>query len=172
MRSIILIILAMTLQACATLAPEQAPAVEPWSGYVVQVHDGDTITVIDRARGRTKIRLYGIDTPELGQPFGNKASGLASMLLLRREVEGETVAVDQYGREVAIVTVSGAGVAEALIGAGLAWVDPRFCRREICAEWETLQEKVRGQGKGLWSDPEAIPPWEWRRNPPIVVPEP
>lgn len=148
------------------------PDSSTWSGYVVQVHDGDTITVIDRARGRIKIRLYGIDAPELGQPFGNKASGLASMLLLRREVEGETVAVDQYGREVAFVSVRGTDVSEALLGAGLAWVDPRFCQRDECDEWREIQKEFKAKGKGLWSESQAIPPWEWRRNPPIIVPEP
>ncbi|EGJ49031.1 thermonuclease family protein [Desulfocurvibacter africanus] len=173
MRTIITIILVTMLQACTLVGPT-APghASDTWTGYVVQVHDGDTITVIDPERGRIKVRLYGIDTPELGQPYGNRASGYAAKMLLRQEIEGETVAVDRYGRDVALVTIKGADVSGALLKAGLAWVYPNFCRRDVCAEWKAIQEQARSRRKGLWLDPEAIPPWEWRRNPRIIVPEP
>lgn len=41
-------------------------------GNGVGVHDGDTLTL--RTEEETlKVRLSGIDTPELGQPFGNHA---------------------------------------------------------------------------------------------------
>lgn len=46
------------------------PAFADFSGKVVAVHDGDTITVLHNGRGE-KIRLRGIDCPEKGQPFGN-----------------------------------------------------------------------------------------------------
>jgi len=39
-----------------------------WSGKVVGVADGDTITVL-RDKEQVRIRLYGIDAPEGGQPF-------------------------------------------------------------------------------------------------------
>ena len=43
-----------------------------WSGKVVHVADGDTITV-QRDGKRVKVRLYGIDTPEKAQWYGQKA---------------------------------------------------------------------------------------------------
>ena len=43
-----------------------------WQGKVVGISDGDTITVLHNNRGE-KVRLYGIDTPEKRQDFGNKA---------------------------------------------------------------------------------------------------
>ena len=46
-----------------------------WSGEVVRITDGDTITVLNRKTLKdVKIRLYGIDTPEKGQAFGKRAS--------------------------------------------------------------------------------------------------
>ena len=39
-------------------------------GRIVGVHDGDTITLLDVDNRQHKIRLDGIDAPELGQPFG------------------------------------------------------------------------------------------------------
>ncbi len=41
-------------------------------GRVVRVHDGDTITVLDASRKQYKIRLAGIDAPELNQAFGSR----------------------------------------------------------------------------------------------------
>jgi endonuclease YncB( thermonuclease family) len=43
------------------------------TGKVVSVHDGDTLT-LRTDDGRTlKVRLQGIDAPELGQPFGKRS---------------------------------------------------------------------------------------------------
>ncbi|MDB5821392.1 MAG: uncharacterized protein JWR21_96 [Herminiimonas sp.] len=42
------------------------------TGRVVGVHDGDTITVLDVGKTQYKIRLAGIDAPELKQAFGSK----------------------------------------------------------------------------------------------------
>ena len=52
-----------------------------WTGKVVSIADGDTITVLHDGHDQVKIRLYGIDAPESGQPFG-KASrqNLSSMV--------------------------------------------------------------------------------------------
>jgi endonuclease YncB( thermonuclease family) len=48
-----------------------------WSGKVVGVADGDSITVL-RDKQPQKIRLYGIDCPEKRQPFGKKAKQFTS----------------------------------------------------------------------------------------------
>jgi nuclease-like protein len=45
----------------------------------LSVHDGDTITVMHQGRGE-RIRLHGIDAPERGQPFCNRAKQFASNL--------------------------------------------------------------------------------------------
>ena len=42
------------------------------TGKVVGVSDGDTITVLVN-KIQVKVRLYGIDCPEGGQDFGNRA---------------------------------------------------------------------------------------------------
>ncbi len=73
-----------------------------WSGKVVGVSDGDTITVL-RDKKPQKIRLYGIDCPEKRQPFANKAKQFTSELVLGKSVEVEPVATDRYGRTVAFV---------------------------------------------------------------------
>jgi micrococcal nuclease len=59
------------------MSPATAAA---WSGKVVGVSDGDTITVL-HGGGQERIRLWGIDCPEKGQDFGTRAKRLTSSLV-------------------------------------------------------------------------------------------
>lgn len=53
-------------------------------GKVISVADGDTITVLQNSK-QYKIRLYGIDTPEKKQDFGQKAKFFTSNQNKRRQ---------------------------------------------------------------------------------------
>jgi endonuclease YncB( thermonuclease family) len=54
-------------------------AVEPYQAKVIGISDGDTIKVLHEGT-QVKIRLYGIDTPERRQAFGNKAKQFTATL--------------------------------------------------------------------------------------------
>jgi micrococcal nuclease len=71
---------------------------------VVSVTGGDTIKLFNAEYGQVKIRFYGIDTPEKGQPFGQVTGKYLASLIAGTIVEIETVTEDRYGRTVAIVT--------------------------------------------------------------------
>ena len=58
-------------------------------GRIVGVHDGDTITLLDADNRQHKIRLDGIDAPELGQPFGRASKQHLAELLANREAVAE-----------------------------------------------------------------------------------
>src|SRR5210317_683483 len=75
-----------------------------WMAKVVSVTDGDTIKVYNAEFGQVKIRFYGIDTPEKGQPYGKAAGKYLASLVAGKMVDIETVTEDRYGRTVAIVT--------------------------------------------------------------------
>src|SRR6267378_4491443 len=69
-----------------------------FTGKVVHIADGDTLTVLDADNVQHKIRLHGIDAPEKGQAFGTKAKEA-----LAEKVHEKTVRVvwkekDKYGR--------------------------------------------------------------------------
>jgi len=140
-----------------------AVATWAWSGKVIGVADGDTITVL-RDKEQVRIRLYGIDCPEGGQAFGNKAKQFTSGMVFGKVVEVEPVDVDRYGRTVALVTVFKLLVNEELVNAGFAWVYTRYCDRPICERWKVLEQEAREAKRGLWNDPHAIPPWEYGRE--------
>jgi endonuclease YncB( thermonuclease family) len=136
-----------------------------WSGEVVGITDGDTITVLNsKTLKDVKIRLYGIDCPEGGQAFSKRARQFTSKMVYGKVVEVGAITVDHYGRTVSLVYVEGKGVCDELIRAGLAWVYYLYCNLPICTEWKNLEAEAKEAKRGLWSDPHAIPPWEFRRK--------
>jgi endonuclease YncB( thermonuclease family) len=130
-----------------------------WSGTVIGISDGDTITVL---RGKTpiKIRLHGIDCPERGQAFGKRAKRFASEMVYKKTVTIAPTDKDRYGRTVAWVYVDDMSLNEALVSAGLAWHYKKYSSDRNLSEAEI---RARDKKVGLWSDPDAIPPWEYRR---------
>jgi endonuclease YncB( thermonuclease family) len=136
-----------------------------WSGEVVGITDGDTITVLNsKTLKDVKIRLYGIDCPEGGQAFSKRAKQFTSKMVFGKVVEVGAITVDHYGRTVSLVYVEGKGVCDELIRAGLAWVYYLYCNLPICAEWKNLEAEAKEAKRGLWSEHNPIPPWEFRRQ--------
>lgn len=77
--------------------------------------DGDTFDA-----GGVRYRLYGIDTPELSEPLGERARARLQQLLAMAPVNVIPVAVDVYGRQVAEVVVAGLNLAAVLRAEGFA----------------------------------------------------
>jgi micrococcal nuclease len=131
-----------------------------WTGEVVGVADGDTITVL-KGKGAIKIRLFGIDCPEKGQAFGTKAKQFTSGMVFRRIVQIRPVDQDRYGRTVAWVDVDGKSLCEELVRNGLAWHYKKYSSDTSLAELQLRAKKGR---VGLWADPKAMAPWDYRRT--------
>lgn len=130
---------------------------------VLSVHDGDSLR-LRRADGQgMAVRLYGVDCPELGQPYGEAARDLTRRLVGRSVIVRPTGG-KSWRREVAVVLLhDGRSLQSALVEAGLAWVDDRFCRSPDCDDWRQAQAKARSARRGLWADAVHVPPWQWRR---------
>jgi len=136
-----------------------------WSGEVVGITDGDTITVLhSKTLKDVKIRLYGIDCPEGGQAFSRRAKQFTSKVVYGKVVEVKVMATDRYGRTVAMIYADKTLLNEELVKAGLAWVYDFYCSEPICESWKNFQLGARFDKRGLWADPERIPPWEYRRK--------
>ena len=134
-----------------------------WSGEVVGITDGDTITVL-RDKEQVRIRLYGIDTPERGQAFSKRAKQFTSKMVYGKVVEVKVMDTDRYGRTVALVAVNKQILNEELLKAGYAWVYYQYCHEMICHAWADYQFAAKLDKRGLWVDPDPIPPWEFRRK--------
>ncbi|WP_319408776.1 thermonuclease family protein [uncultured Desulfosarcina sp.] len=132
-------------------------------GKVVGVADGDTITVL-QDRTQYKIRLYGIDTPESHQDFGNRAKQFTSDLVFGKQVRVVKKDIDRYGRIVGMVYVGDVCVNESLVESGMAWVYRKYCMMEICESWFDLESMAIDGDIGLWSHPNPVAPWEFRKK--------
>jgi endonuclease YncB( thermonuclease family) len=130
---------------------------------VTRVYDGDTITVSGEGKDM-KVRLYGIDTPESTQWYGQNAKQFTSSQLFGKTVSIDRIDIDRYGRTVALVSVGDLVINKLLVEYGYAWVYDRYCRQPFCAEWKLLEEEARKAKRGLWKNPNVIPPWEYRQS--------
>ena len=155
------LVLALTLPASAADKPVVIPEGQTIAGRVVGVHDGDTITALADGNRQVKVRLMGIDAPELGQPFGQAAKRALSGMVFGKTVEIEAGKKDRWGRTLGAVNVAGKPVAEAMVAEGLAWHYTRYSDDEHLADAERAARAAR---RGLWADGKAVPPWEWRAS--------
>ena len=127
---------------------------------VVGVTDGDTITALVGQQSE-KIRIEGIDAPELGQAFGRNAKTRMSNLVFGLDVQLELHGRDRYQRLLARVTVDGVDVGRQLVFEGLAWQYQGGPHREDLARAE---KDARTARRGLWADSDPVPPWVFRRG--------
>ena len=131
-----------------------------WTGMCVGVADGDSIVVMHGGRAE-KIRLYGIDCPEWHQDFGNRAKRFTSDMVFGKIVTVEPVDHDAYGRTVAWVSVKGKSLNRELLQAGLAWWYRKYAADN--RQLRGLEQAARKQRIGLWSQPNPVPPWRFRK---------
>jgi endonuclease YncB( thermonuclease family) len=126
-----------------------------FTGRVVAVLDGDTIVVLATDRQRVRVRLAGIDAPEKGQPFANRAKAHLSHLVHARDVVVDWHKRDPYGRVVGKVRVSGVDAALEMVTSGLAWHYARFANEQSPADrklYAQAQARAREERRGLWRD--------------------
>lgn len=132
-------------------------------GWVVGISDGDTLTLLTQNRQQVKIRLHGIDAPELGQAWGQQAKRALSSLTFRQAVNVQETDRDQYGRIVGIVYRGQLPINETLIASGHAWVYRKYNKNK---RWNTLETEAQKKRLGLWKlhPNQRIPPWDYRRR--------
>ena len=149
-----------------------------FTGKVVGVSDGDTITMLGAENKQHKIRLVGIDAPEKAQAFGNVAKQRMSDMVFGKEVRVDVRKQDKYRRTVGRVWVASveckasdcpktldAGMA--LLTMGLAWHYKQFAPeqpKEEREQYSFADIEARARKVGLWCDPKPVPPCEWRHR--------
>ena len=127
----------------------------------MSVLDGDTIEVLHNTHPE-RIRLSGIDCPEKGQAYGNRAKQAASALVFGRDVMLDTHGQDKYGRSLAdVISRDGTNVNHELVKEGWCWWYRKYAPGDTVLEG--LENDARKAKKGLWADPQPVPPWEWRQ---------
>jgi endonuclease YncB( thermonuclease family) len=152
--------LKFTLVAVCGLYLSAAQAAS-FSGKVVGIADGDTLTVLTASKKQHKIRLAEIDAPEKHQPFGTKSKESLSDLCFGKEAEVTPLVKDRYQRIVARVKCAGTNVNAEQVNRGMAWVYRRYAKDH---DLYVLEHGAKADKRGLWADSSPTPPWQWRKN--------
>jgi endonuclease YncB( thermonuclease family) len=121
------------------------------------------------------VRVAGIDAPEKGQPFGQRAKEAMSGLVYGKLARLECYKTDRYGRSVCNVWVAPASAPDrpqtldaglAMVTQGMAWWYRAYAREqtpEARKQYERAEAEANARRVGLWSEREPVPPWEWRK---------
>ena len=137
-----------------------------YSGKVVGVSDGDTLTLLvpDGASFKQlKVRLGEIDTPESKQPYGQRAKQALSDLAYNKQARVVVQDTDRYGRTVGRVYMGSVDVNAEMVKQGAAWVYRQYLKDQSLL---ALEQQAKAAKRGLWGLPEAerCPPWDWRKG--------
>jgi micrococcal nuclease len=80
-----------------------------------------------------------------------------------REATLQTYGHDKYGRTIADLLLSdGTNVDHTLVKEGWCWWYRKYAPGDTVLEG--LEKEAREGRKGLWVDPQPVPPWEWRKK--------
>ena len=153
--------LALILVAAVGLQhPLAAVSVREFQGRVVAIIDGDTVEVMHDGRAE-RIRLNGIDAPEHRQAFGRRAQEFLGEMIFKQNLRVVMRSKDRYGRTVADLFLGTKNVNQEMVRAGMAWWFRRYAPRDMVLR--DLEERAREAGLGLWADPDATAPWNFRK---------
>lgn len=126
---------------------------------VVSCHDGDTCRVLNSSGKIEKIRLHGIDTPELDQPYGKESRDYLEALIKGKDVKIKFIG-RSFDRRTAKIFINGHSVQALMVSHGYAWDYPQFSG----SLYQNEQQKARAKKIGLWSRKNVISPYCWRWN--------
>lgn len=165
---------------CLLLSLTTYATAQVLEGTVTGIADGDTLYVLDAGHVSHKIRLLGIDAPEHGQAFGERSKQSLARLTYRQAVSVDWQARDAYGRILGRVRVAAAECRQSScpktldanleqVKSGLAWWNKKFADTQFPGDaraYEAAERQARAAKAGLWTEPNPVPPWAWRRQHP------
>jgi len=128
---------------------------------ISHVYDGDTVSA-RCGQGELKVRVYGIDAPEMGQqPWGEWSRDMLRGLAPADQVRVRVVDTDSYGRTVAQLLYEDQDLGLTMVRQGGAVVYEQYNRFQA---YRRAQAEARQEQLGIWAKPGAQQkPWEWRR---------
>lgn len=123
-----------------------------------RIIDGDTFIAVDSAGNELKIRMAGIDAPEVNQVFGKESAEYLTVLL-HDHFKLRLFDKDRYDRQIATVLVNDRDINQDMVANGYAWAyDYR-----IGPNYQEDQDEARAEKRGLWNEKSTLPPQYFRK---------
>jgi len=148
---------AILLLAVLAFAPDAALA--DFTGRVVKVADGDTLTVL-LDRKHVRVRLDGIDAPEWDQAYGKQSRRSLAQLCSAKEARVAERGKDRYGHTLGVVTCAAVEANSEQVRRGMAWAFKGYV--PMGSALYELETYARLRKIGLWADASPVAPWDWR----------
>ncbi|KAL6905994.1 hypothetical protein ACP4OV_003595 [Aristida adscensionis] len=108
-----------------------------------------------------RIRMRGIDAPELKMPYGKESRNALVKLIGGKRVTIYVYEQDQFGRYVGDIYCDNMFIQEKMLKSGNAWHFKTYDKRPEFAKWE---REARAAHLGLWASENPEKPWDWRRD--------
>lgn len=138
---------------CALALPRVGQANEVWTAWVSWVMDGDTVLLVREGQHEpVKLRIEGIDAPEICQPGGAESRDAMVLLALRKSVQVIDHGQDVYGRQIGRLSVNGVDLGAEMVRTGMAWAY-RFQTGK--GPYAGLQRQAQKQKVGVFAADEA-----------------
>jgi micrococcal nuclease len=138
------------------------------NGKIIKIIDGDTVYFqANNDDDYKKLRLVGIDAPEMKQPFGQESRQCLANLINNKMVQIITYGEDRYKRTLAKIIIEKIDINQAMIKNGCAWFYRRY-KNTLGKDDQVMYDKAEifaiENKKGLFSNQEAEAPWVWRKK--------
>ncbi|MCY4557392.1 MAG: thermonuclease family protein [Chloroflexi bacterium] len=135
-----------------------------------RVIDGDSLEVkygglFSFLRKPFPVRLYGIDAPELAQPYGQESRKQLETLVRRGGIRLDVVATDRYGRTVGLLyrRRRAQSVNVEMVRSGMAWWYRRYGGRDL--GFPEAEAEAKRRRRGVWRHGDRIRrPWDYRAD--------
>lgn len=136
---------------------------------VVEVTDGDHLIAVPvSGTSRMRIRILGIDAPELGQPIGDLARQHLSQFVLGKTISVAVTGVNSTGDSNARIFSGEIDLGAQMVRDGAAWVDVEDSAKSLDAEtlrfYQEAERMARAERRGIWQEDNPTPPWVYRNQ--------
>lgn len=141
-------------------------------GKVINIIDGDTVTIKDANSEEHRIRLGEIDAPEKSQAHGKESATELKDLVLDQQVKVFWKKKDSFtwkttdhqekrGRIIGGIYIGDRFINRELVERGAAWHYKEFSKDDTLSQAEAYAKKNK---YGLWATENPTPPWEYRKK--------
>lgn len=151
----------MALQISLLIFGSVCGVAQEMKGTLLRVHDGDTLTILSGGK-QIRVRLENIDAPELSQPWGiNSRENLRALVSTKGTLVVQYTGKDRYKRTLGEVFLpDGTDVNKMQVITGNAWAYKKYCKP--LKLWCEFEDRAHTERRGLWSQTNPVPPWEYR----------
>lgn len=137
------------------------------NGVISRIIDADTVVLKSDQGINYKIRLLGIDAPEINQVYGKEATRYLSNKVLGKNLKVLGKNKDRYHRLLGKLILNGNDINLDLVKNGMAW-HYKFYKKSQEKKDQLLYSNAEIYAKvnnlGLWAKKMPMPPWQWRKK--------